>query len=107
MIHPFRDYYVTRDATVAEDVFFMWWDLALTGATDRPSEIDAVAVDVIGQLLQLPAKSCQFAALHGLNHLHPNDAAAELVRQYLAEHQASLPADEIAWVEACASGEAS
>lgn len=106
MIHPFRDYYVTRDATVAEDVFFMWWDLALTGATDRPSEIDAVAVDVIGQLLQLPAKSCQFAALHGLNHLHPNDAAAELVRQYLAEHQASLTADEIAWVEACASGEA-
>jgi hypothetical protein len=58
------------------------------------------------KVLQLPAKGCQFAALHGLNHLHPSDAAAELVRRYLADHQGSLTADEIAWVEACASGEA-
>lgn len=38
--------------------------------------------------------------------LHPNDTAAQLVRRYLAEHQASLTAHEIAWVEACASGAA-
>ena len=106
MIHPFRDYYLPRDESFSGSVFFMWWDLALLRITDQPSEIDGIAVDVIGQVLQLPAKGCQFAALHGLNHLHPNDAAAQLVRQYLAEHQASLTADEIAWVEACASGEA-
>ena len=106
MIHPFRDYYLPRDASFSGDAFFMWWDLALSRSADQPSELDAIAVDVIGQILELPAKGCQFAALHGLNHLHPNDAAAALVRRYLAEHQASLTADEIAWVEACASGEA-
>jgi len=106
MIHPFRDYYLPRDASFSGNVFFMWWDLALSRIADQTLEIDDIAVDVLGQVLQLPAKGCQFAALHGLNHLHPNDAAAELVRRYLAEHQASLTADEIAWVEACASGEA-
>jgi len=106
MIHPFRDYYLPREASFSGNVFFMWWDLALSRIADQPSEIDDIAVDVIGQVLQLPAKGCQFAALHGLNHLHPNDAAAELVRQYLAQHHGSLTADELAWVEACASGEA-
>ena len=106
MIYPFRDYYLPREASFSGSMFFMWWDLALSGIADRRSEIDEIAVDVIGQVLQLPAKSCQFAALHGLNHLHRNDAAGELVRQYLAKHQASLTADETAWVEACASGEA-
>jgi hypothetical protein len=106
MIFPFRDYSLAREAPLSEDVFFMWWDLALTRVADQTSEIDAVALEVIDQILQLPAKRCQFAALHGLNHLHPNDAAAELVRLYLEAHRASLTADEIAWVEACASGEA-
>jgi hypothetical protein len=106
MIHPFRDYYLPRDAPISEDVFFMWWDLALTRIADHPSEIDAVAIDVIGQILQLPAKSCQFAALHGLNHLHPNEAAADLARRYLEAHQASLTDEEIAWAEACVSGQA-
>lgn len=86
MIHPFRDYYLPQDTPISEDVFFMWWDLALTRIGDAASEIDAAAIDVIGQILQLPAKRCQFAALHGLNHLHPNDAAAELVRRYLEAH---------------------
>ena len=106
MIRPFRDYYLPREASFSGDVFFMWWDLALSRIAGQPSDIDEIAVDVIGQVLQLPAKGCQFAALHGLNHLHPNDAAAELVRRYLADHQGSLTVDEIAWVEACASGEA-
>jgi hypothetical protein len=62
MIHPFRDYDLPRDAPISEDVFFMWWDLALTRVGDYPSDIDAVAIDVIGQILQLPAKRCQFGA---------------------------------------------
>src|SRR5262249_36524379 len=83
MIHPFRDYDLSRDAPISEDVFFMWWDLALTRVGDHPSDIDAVVIEVIGQILQLPTKRCQFAALHGLNHLHPNEAAADLARRYL------------------------
>ncbi len=84
----------------------MWWDLALTRIGDQALEIDAVAIDVLNQILQLPAKRCQFAALHGLNHLHPNEVAAQLVRGYLEAHRASLTADEITWAEACASGQA-
>ena len=84
----------------------MWWDMALARIGDDRSEIDPIAVDVLGQILRLPAKCCQFAALHDLNHLHPNEAAAELVRGYLEEHRASLTADEIAWAEACACGRA-
>jgi len=106
MIHPFRDYYLPRDASFPGNVFFMWWDLMLARIADEPSDIDGIAIDVMGQILELPARGCQFAALHGLNHLQPNDAAAQLVRRYLTEHQASLTADEMAWVEACASGEA-
>ena len=65
MIRPFRDYYLPREASFSGSVFFMWWDLALSRIAGQPSEIDEVAVAVIGQVLQLPAKGCQFAALHG------------------------------------------
>ena len=107
MIHPFRDYYLLDDgAPIEGDVFFMWWDLVLTGVPDDRAGIDVAALDIVGEILQLPAKPCQFAALHGLNHLQPNEAAAALVRSYVAEHTMSLTADEIAWVEACASGKA-
>jgi hypothetical protein len=106
MICPFRDYDLPREAPLSEDAFFMWWDLALMRVGDQASEIDAVAIDVLDQILQLPAKRCQFAALHGLNHLHPHEVAGRLVREYLQAHRASLTADEIAWIEACASGEA-
>jgi hypothetical protein len=106
MFHPFRDYYLPLNSPLSEDVFFMWWDLALTRVGDHGSDIGAVAVDVIGQILQLPSKQCQFAALHGLNHLHPNETAAQLARGYLDAFRPSLTAAEIAWVEACVSGEA-
>jgi len=106
MVFPFRDYCQPREAPLSEDVFFMWWDLVLTRTDEQASEIDAVAVDVLDQILQLPSKRCQFAALHGLNHLPANLVATQLVRGYLAANRALLTADEIAWIEACASGEA-
>lgn len=107
MINPFRDYYLHREDGFSGTGFYMWWDLLLKfGSEENSSEIATISIDVLRQILQLPGKKCQFAALHGLNHMHPNPAAAAAVRQYLEEHRTSLTADEITWVEACAIGDA-
>jgi hypothetical protein len=85
----------------------MWWDLLLAHASEeKQSEIETTSMDVLRLILQLPGKQCQFAALHGLNHMHPYPAAEATVRRYLEEHRTSLSADEIAWAEACAIGDA-
>jgi len=61
---------------------------------------------VLEQILMLDSKPCQFAALHGLNHLFPTVRASELVSSYLAEHRSAMDEKEIAWVEACRDGKA-
>lgn len=107
MFNPFRDYFLPREGRFPGSAFFMWWDSLLHRAGgENPSEVETISIDVIRQILQLPGKGCQFGALHGLNHMHPNPAATAIVRQYLEEHRASLTADEIGWVEACANGAA-
>lgn len=107
MICPFRDYYLLREGRFSGSAFFMWWDsLLYCGGGDKRMDIETISIDVIRRILHLPGKECQFAALHGLNHLHPNPSASPIVRQYLEEHRASLTTDEICWVEACAIGAA-
>lgn len=107
MINPFSDYYLPRKDGFSGTAFYMWWDLLLKfGSEENSSEIATISIDALRQILHLPGKKCQFAALHGLNHMHPNPAAAAMVRQYLEEHRTSLMADEITWVEACAIGDA-
>jgi hypothetical protein len=105
MIHPFRDYYLQREDSFAGTAFYMWWDLLLAHTQEGARlEIETIAVDVLRQILRLPSKGCQFAALHGLNHMHPSPAAAAAVRQYLKDHRKALTDDQITWVEACANG---
>ena len=107
MLNPFRDYYMPREGRFPGSAFFMWWDLLLQCAGGEDSrEIESVVLEVLRQILQLPGKECQFAALHGLNHMHPNSAAASAVREYLEEHRESLTAVNLGWVESCAKGTA-
>jgi hypothetical protein len=107
MVHPFRDYLLPREDTFTGSAFHMWWDSLLYYKGDEiHAQIEAISLDVIRQILRLPGKQSQFAALHGLNHLHSNTDAAATVVGYLEEHRASLTADEIVWVEACAAGAA-
>lgn len=105
MVHPFCDYYLQREESFVGSAFYMWWDLLL-GHTQEETrlEIEAIAIDVLRQVLQLPGRACQFAALHGLNHMHPNPAAEAAVRQYLEEHRHALTDEQVTWVEACANG---
>jgi hypothetical protein len=105
MVSPFRDYYHPNREQFLGSAFFMWWDCLLDRpSVDRGPELEAILIEVLRQILQLPSKECQFAALHGLNHMHPSSAAAETVRQYLEGHRTELTSDEISWVEACGTG---
>jgi hypothetical protein len=107
MFVPFRDYYQRSAGDFAGNAFFMWWDLALDYRMEGyDSETQNIFIDVLTRILQLSSKECQFAALHGLNHMHPNPVAVETVGQYLEKNRAGLTDDEIKWVETCAAGTA-
>ncbi|HTQ84891.1 MAG TPA: hypothetical protein VMI93_01665, partial [Candidatus Solibacter sp.] len=87
--------------------FYIWWDLLLVGQGEEAlTEFGTIALDVLRQILELPGKECQFAALHGLNHMHPNSVAVAMVQKYLEGHSESLTAAEHGWVQSCASGTA-
>jgi hypothetical protein len=107
MFYPFSHF-----ANAGVEAFFMWWDLVLWRVDESEiSEIAPTALEVLDQILKLDSKSCQFAALHGLNHLRPRSSppsrrASELASQYLAEHRSTLDEKDIAWVEACRDGKA-
>jgi len=107
MVNPFRDYYLPREGRFSGSAFYMWWDLLLVGQGEEElTEFGTIALDVLRQILELPGKECQFAALHGLNHMHPNSVAVAMVQKYLEGHSESLTAAEHGWVQSCASGTA-
>lgn len=54
------------------------------------------------QILDLESKDCQFAALHGLNHLkHPDTELA--IRKFITKHD-DLSTEDIEFAEACIKG---
>jgi len=107
MIYPFSQYCALVGEAFQGAAFFMWWD-QLLGRPDEGenADIEPAIFEVIEETLKLDSKACQFAALHGLNHLRPSRRASELVRHYLAEHRSALDEKDIAWVEACRDGKA-
>jgi hypothetical protein len=102
MAYPFSHYYAKVGEGYPGSAFFMWWDLLETGFSD----VETTVLDVLEQILKLDSKPCQFAALHGLNHLFPIARGSALVDHYLAEHRSALDEKDIAWVEACRDGKA-
>lgn len=55
------------------------------------------------QILDLDLKDCQFAALHGLNHLKHPDTELE-IRKFIAKHD-DLSTEDIEFAEACITGD--
>jgi hypothetical protein len=104
MVAPFRDYYCQMSDNYSGSAFYMWWD-HLRGCHKRETVLP-VCQRVLKQILALPERGCQFAALHGLNHLHPDPAASEIVERYLDEHRPEMTPDNIKWVEMCRYGQA-
>jgi hypothetical protein len=78
----------------------MWWDSLCyewecgnrnreRGGEDR--EMQDVIFEVLAGLLQTDSDTCQYAALHGLGHLH-HPATEELIEVYLRQHPSLTPA---------------
>lgn len=105
MICPFRDYYATVER-FAGSSFFMWWDNAIYRGEFRQAAIEEEIVNVLEDVLALPGQGCADAALHGLNHLHPNSRANALAREYLEANRRTMTAEQIEWVTACSNGSA-
>ena len=103
MVAPFRDY-LQMARGYSGSAFHMWWDHFRHW--DMHKNTVPVCRRVLAQVLALPDKECQFAALHGLNHLPPDAEASAMVERYLDERRAQLTPSEIEWVEACREGRA-
>ncbi len=85
---------------------YMWWDL-LTDGLDMADEfpvpdgprVASVMFDVLGQVLNVEARGCQKAALHGLNHLRDPRTGA-VVKEWIARHP-TLDPDLLHFAESC------
>jgi hypothetical protein len=86
--------------------YWMWWDYighevrayeALT--MDGKQVFDAV-IQTLAKILGLPSLNCQWAALHGLGHVH-HPKVREIVQHYLDTHGTELSDDDRRWVEGC------
>ncbi|WP_127891425.1 hypothetical protein [Psychrobacter sp. FDAARGOS_221] len=62
-----------------------------------------VMFDTLTKILKIDCEACQNGALHGLNHLHHPDTET-VIRQYLKSHP-DLDEDDIAYAEACITGD--
>ena len=91
---------------------YMLWDglafkYTMNSFTYYFDELDKVPLQnvmftTLLQILNLDSKDCQFAALHGLNHLkHPDNELA--IRNFLAKHD-DLSIEDIEFAEACIKG---
>jgi hypothetical protein len=103
MVVPFRDY-LQMARGYSGSAFDMWWDHFRDWVVN--SNTVAVSRRVLTEILVLPDKKCQFAALHGLNHLPPDAETSAMIDRYLDEHRAEMTASEIEWIKACREGRA-
>ena len=103
MVAPFRDY-LQMARGYSGSAFNMWWDHFRNW--DVHQTMVPVCKRTLAQILAFPDKECQFAALHGLNHLPPDAETSAMVEGYLHEHRAEMTPDEIEWIEACREGRA-
>lgn len=90
----------------------MWWDsfgykfyrIINPAENSEHQYLQNAMFITLQKILQLDSVDCQFAALHGLGHVrHPENAG--VIQAYIKQHQQALTADEIAYAEACITGD--
>ena len=110
-------FYMFRDLFAADplgEACEMWWDglaydihpMKRADPRNNPEHkrIQSAMFETLSKILCLDAKHCQFAALHGLNHVyHPN--TGDFVRDYV-ESNPALSDEEVEYATFCANGEA-
>jgi len=115
LIHSMFDLYANLfSSDPCGHACMMWWDpLAFPfnpmkdadpATNDGHRRIQNAMFETLSRILTLDSENCQFAALHGLNHvLHPDTEA--VIKAYIDKHpDLSDPDRNYAW--ACARGEA-
>jgi hypothetical protein len=86
--------------TTLGDLCFMFWDVIALGPGDEDTKLD-----VLEDTLALNSVACQWAALHGLGHLHftePTHVPA-IVDRWLRRHP-NAPADLLAYARDAREG---
>lgn len=110
-------YYMYRDLFAIdplETACEMWWDglaydIHPMGRADPQTNpehkrIQNVMFETLSKILALDAVHCQFAALHGLNHVRHPDTNA-LVKEYV-ESNPALSNSDVEYAALCANGDA-
>ncbi len=110
-------YYMYRDLFAADplgEACKMWWDglaydinpIKRADPRNNPEHkrIQQAMFETLSKILCLDAKHCQFAALHGLNHVYHPDTN-DLVRDYV-EGNPALSEEDVEYAVLCANGEA-
>jgi hypothetical protein len=122
MYFVFSDFVGRNEVAEAETAFSMWWDLFLfsfwvdmdlkngRGRTYDISVLDAdertvvdTAFETLTRVLSLADLASQFAALHGLGHLHHPDVS-EAVQGYIDKHKGEFTPERLDWIQRCKDG---
>lgn len=113
LIYSMFDLYRTLFAVKPfNQVCNMWWDsigyrfyrIINPVENSEYQHLQHVMFVTLQKILQLDSVDCQFAALHGLGHVrHPENAG--VIQAYIRQHQQTLTADDIAYAEACVTGD--
>ena len=122
MYFVFADFVGSSKIAEVDSAFFMWWDLFLfsfwvdmdlkngPGRTYDISVLNAderavvdTAFATLTRVLGLPDLASQFAALHGLGHLHHPDVSGA-VQAYIEKHADEFTPERLDWVQRCKDG---
>jgi hypothetical protein len=102
----FADYVLPRDVPEDATSFHMIWE---EFARETPVGLAHVLIETAARVLELDDWHCQYAALHGLNHLRseigsPDPRAREVVQAFLDRCAADLTTEQRDYAEACRDG---
>lgn len=119
MYHVYAEVIAPLDPAVPmENCFYMWWDLVgerfcwnaghhgnrpFSPKDEGHRQMHDTILSTLLRILQLGDKRCEYAALHGLGHLHHADGV-KAIRQYIDTHTASLSPEDLTWLQECRDG---
>lgn len=101
MVYPFSDYLANLRPEEAgnQNGFFMWFDIL---SPLNPAPTPKCLIRSLEQILALDSLACQWAALHGINHLPEQEIRETLIRPYLKKN--ANDADIIGFATMCMEG---
>ena len=104
---PGLSHNATEHLSPLNTICYMWWEVIFMGGRpDDPNaeRLNAKALEVKAEVLQLPNPACKEAALHGLGHMaRDHEQARALIDRFLVEQTGAGP-ELIAYARAARTG---